>query len=175
MDQSTKFDDSTQRPCVNTTSEGSGPRFFEIGRINVELQRDRSAANFQKSRSRPRRDGNSKSDDSDSPRPGTPGRGDGGEGHSERRSICCLKAHFSLENLDSTSKVDCAPHPQPLSPEYQGEGSQFNVPNLCLRFTIRQSCLRLFDAIPGGHIFRNAHRIRTSPLRVALKSNLDCL
>jgi len=48
------------------------------------------------------------------PRPGTPGRGGwGGEG----------RKTFNTQEIIAISMLS-APHPQPFSPEYRGEGSQ---------------------------------------------------
>ena len=58
-----------------------------------------------------------------SPRLGTPGRGVGGEGLFERRSIWSYPICFALRSIqDRESQVHRAPHAQPLSPEYRGEG-----------------------------------------------------
>ena len=59
-----------------------------------------------------------------SPRPGTPRRGVGDEGCYERRSTWSFQSFFVSYLYDGESQVNRAPHPQPLSPEYQGEGSR---------------------------------------------------
>ena len=59
--------------------------------------------------------------------------------------IVLFKRPFSLQIQDSASVVDRAPHPQPLSPEYRGEGryllagwdfDRYREIIFCMRFVI---------------------------------------
>ncbi|MDB5389719.1 MAG: hypothetical protein JWM11_5365 [Planctomycetaceae bacterium] len=60
-----------------------------------------------------------------SPRPGTPGRGVGGEGKAGDFTLemPCYALVLIILMFPVTTSTE-APHPRPLSPEYRGEGGK---------------------------------------------------